>query len=95
MASITSISAAAQWRAGTRRRAPKDRRTTTARGSDATRDGEDAVLTYDQKGPSGEGVGEEGLDMVAAWYSEVEEGGSARGDPVQVPPHGRLQLGEG
>jgi hypothetical protein len=53
------------------------------------------VLTYDQKGPSGEGVGEEGLDMVAAWYSEVEEGGSARGDPVQVPPHGRLQLDEG
>jgi hypothetical protein len=38
------------------------------------------VLTYGQKGPGGEGVGEEGLDAVAAWCSEAEEGGGAHGD---------------
>jgi hypothetical protein len=51
MADITSISAATQWCVGTRRRALKARRTTTARRPGATRDGEDAVLTYGQRAP--------------------------------------------
>jgi hypothetical protein len=31
--------------------------------------------TYDQRGPDGEGVGEEGLNAMAAWRSETLEGG--------------------
>jgi hypothetical protein len=95
MAGITSISGAARWRAGTQRRALKARRATTARRTGATRDGDDVVLTYGQKGPDGEGVGEEGLDAVAAWCGEAEEGGGVHHDLVWLPPHGRLRLGEG
>jgi hypothetical protein len=87
--------AAARRRARTRWRAPKARHATTTRGPGTTGDGEDTVLTYGQKGPGGEGVGEEGLDAVAAWCSEAEEGGGAHGNRVQLPPHGRLRLGEG
>jgi hypothetical protein len=47
------------------------------------------------KGPRGEGVGEVGLDAVAAWCSEAEEGSGVRGDPIRLPPHGRFRLGEG
>jgi hypothetical protein len=53
------------------------------------------VLTYGQRGPGGEGVGEEGLNTVTAWRGEIEEGGSARSDPVWLLPHERPRLGEG
>jgi hypothetical protein len=53
------------------------------------------VVTYGQRGPGGEGVAEEGLDAVAAWCSEIEEGDGVRGDPVRLLPHEWLRLGVG
>jgi hypothetical protein len=95
MAGITSVGAVAWWSAGKRWRARKARHATSARRLGATRDGGNAMLTYGQRGPDGEGVGEEGLDAVAAWCNEIEEGGGVHGDPVWLLPHGRLRLGVG
>jgi hypothetical protein len=88
-----AVSATARWRLGTQRRAHKARHATTTRMSGATRGGGNAVLTYGQKGPDGEGVGVEGLDAVAAWCSEAE-GGDVHGVPVRLLRHEWLRLGE-
>jgi hypothetical protein len=95
MAGIASVGAAARWSAGTQRRARKARHATSARRTGTTRNGGNVVVTYGQRGPGGEGVAEEGLDAVAAWCSEIEEGGGVCSDPVRLLPHGWLRLGVG
>jgi hypothetical protein len=95
MDGIISVSAAAWRRARTQRRARKARHATSSQRPGATRDGGNAELTYVQRGPDGEGVGEEGLNAVAAWCSKTDEGGGVCGDQVWLLPHGRLWLGKG
>lgn len=51
------------------------------------------MLTNSLRGPHGEGIRVEELDVVAAWCSGVEED-DARDDQVRLLPHGRLRLGE-